>query len=289
MIKIGFIGLGVMGYWMVKHLLKKYNGILVYNRSKKNILKLRKSSSSNFVTTNNLQKIANECNFIFSCVGNDKDLKQIYFSKNGIFNSIKNNTFIIDHTTSSSDFAVYANTRFLEKKSFFFDAPVSGGEIGSMNGSLSIMIGGESKKLKFITPLMKCYSKKITFMGRAGSGQLTKMVNQICVSGVIQSLSEGLIFAKKNNLDFNKLILAIASGAAQSWQMNNRSKTMWNNKFNFGFMNKHMYKDLKIVEKVASEKKINIPVTKKILKFYKILLTNGFEHEDTSSLIKLLN
>ena len=126
-------------------------------------------------------------------------------------------------------------------------------------------------------------------MGKAGSGQLTKMVNQICVAGVIQSLSEGLIFAKKNNLDFNKLILAIASGAAQSWQMNNRSKTMWNNKFNFGFMNKHMYKDLKIVEKVASEKKINVPVTKKILKFYKILLTNGFEHEDTSSLIKLLS
>ena len=289
MIRIGFIGLGVMGYWMVKHLLKQYKGILVYNRSKNNILKLRKDNSLNFVTTNNLQRIANECNFIFSCVGNDQDLNQIYFSKNGIFNNIKNNTFIIDHTTSSSDFAVYANKRFLEKKNFFFDAPVSGGEIGSKNGTLSIMIGGERKKLKFIKPLMKCYSKKISFMGKAGSGQLTKMVNQICVSGVIQSLSEGLIFAKKNNLDFNKLILAISSGAAQSWQMNNRSKTMWNNKFNFGFMNKHMYKDLKIIEKVAVEKKINIPVTKKILKFYKILLTNGFEHEDTSSLIKLLS
>ena len=287
--KIGFIGLGIMGYWMATHLLKKYKTILVFNRSKKNLIKLKKNNSSlKIISTDSLKSIGEQSNFIFSCVGNDSDLEEIYFSRNGIFNNMNKTTYIVDHTTSTSDFAIYASKKFSKKKSYFFDAPVSGGEIGAKKGLLSVMIGGHKKQLEVILPLIENYSKKITYMGTAGNGQLAKMVNQICVAGVIQGLSEGLIFAKKNNLNFNNLFSAISSGAAQSWQMDNRSKTMWNNKFNFGFMNKHMYKDLKILEKVATNKKINLPITKEIIRFYKILIKNGFESEDTSSLIKLL-
>ena len=287
--KIGFIGLGIMGYWMATHLLKKYKKILVFNRSKKNLVKLKKNNPSlKIIATNSLEHIGKESSFIFSCVGNDSDLEEIYFSRNGIINNINKSTYIVDHTTSTSDFAIYSSKKFSKKKSFFFDAPVSGGEIGAKKGQLSVMIGGYKKHLKVILPLIGNYSKKVTYMGEAGNGQLAKMVNQICVAGVIQGLSEGLIFAKKNKLNFNNLFSAISSGAAQSWQMDNRSDTMWNNKFNFGFMNKHMYKDLKILEKVATKKKIKLPITREIIKFYKTLIEDGFESDDTSSLIKLL-
>lgn len=290
MFNIGFIGLGVMGYWMASHLTKKYKKILVFNRSKKNVLKLKKKNSQcSIVSTDSLKEVAEKCNIIISCVGNDKDLQDVYLSKNGIFNFILNNTVIIDHTTSSSNFAEKAFKQFKLKKSFFFDAPVSGGEIGAKNGALSIMIGGSKSRLNKILPLLKCYSKIITYTGKSGTGQLTKMVNQICVAGVIQSLSEALIFAKRNNLSFDRIFPAITSGAAQSWQMENRSSTMWNGKFNFGFMNKHMYKDLRIIENVASKHNINLPITRDIVKFYKQLIEEGYEKYDTSSLIKLLN
>ena len=290
MYKIGFIGLGVMGYWMASYLLKKYNQIVIYNRSKKKLSTFKNNHSKySVLIAKSIPELSEQCNIIFTCVGDDKNLTEIYLSKNGILNNFYNNLFLIDHTTCSREISVEIFSKFKKKKCFFFDAPVSGGEVGAQNGQLSIMIGGDKKQFHKVLPFLKQYSKKISFIGKSGSGQVAKMCNQICIAGLIQGLSEGLNFAKKNNLEFEALIQAISSGAAQSWQMDNRAKTMWNNKFDFGFMNKHMYKDLKIIKSLSSKKKIPIPTTSQVMKFYKTMLENKMDDLDTSSLIKLLD
>ena len=287
--RIAFLGIGVMGFHMASHLLKKYKKIRIYNRTLKKSEKFKKLFNSLDVQIAKTPLDAAYNNDIFiSCVGNDNDLMEIYFDKNGIFNNVKSNAYVIDHTTVSPETAKFCFNKFKSKKCNFLDAPVSGGEIGAINGLLSIMVGGENIIFKKLRPIMNIYSKSLIYMGKAGSGQLTKMVNQICVSSVIQGLAEGLNFGKKTGLKLDKLLSAISNGAAQSWQMENRSETMWKNKFNFGFMNKWMKKDLEIAKKIAKKKKINIPITNEILKKYSILVKNGFEDLDTSSLIKLL-
>jgi len=287
--RIAFLGIGVMGFPIASHLLKKNKKITIYNRTLNKSEKFKKLFNKLDVQIAKTPLDAAYNNDIFiSCVGNDNDLMEIYFDKNGIFNNIKSNAYVIDHTTVSPETAKFCFNKFKRKKCNFLDAPVSGGEIGAINGLLSIMVGGENIIFNKLRPIMNIYSKSLIYMGKSGSGQLAKMVNQICVSSVIQGLAEGLNFGKKTGLKLDKLLSAISNGAAQSWQMENRSETMWKDKFNFGFMNKWMKKDLEIVKKIASKKKINIPITNEILKKYSILIKNGYENLDTSSLIKLL-
>ena len=204
-----------------------------------------------------------------------------------VYLKINPNTIIIDHTTSSAIISQKLHKKF-KKKVLFFDAPISGGEIGAINGTLSIMVGGDKKKFKILINILDIYCKSLIYMGKSGNGQLTKMVNQICVASIIQGLAEGINFAKNKNLKIDSLINVIKNGAAQSWQLENRSKTMWQNKFNFGFMNKLMLKDLKLLLNESKNSKIKLPMTSQIKRYYNELVKKGFSEEDTSNLIRLL-
>tara|TARA_A100001234_G_scaffold210010_1_gene209373 strand:- start:622 stop:1503 length:882 start_codon:yes stop_codon:yes gene_type:complete len=289
--KVGFIGLGVMGSNMAKNLINHVDQLNIISRNSKKTFnftsKLKKNKKLKIF--DKLEDLAKQSNIIISCVGNDRDLKDIFLTKKGIINYVSKNTVIIDHTTASAEITEVLYKKFLIKKCFFYDAPVSGGEIGAINGTLSIMVGGNKKKINLIKNIVSNYSKSIVYMGKSGNGQLTKMVNQICVASIIQGLAEGLFFAKKKKLNVDNLIKVIGNGAGQSWQFDNRTKTMWDNKFNFGFMNKLMLKDLKIILKETKNVNINLPITKIIKGYYSNLVRKGYSHEDTSNLIRLLN
>ena len=289
--KVGFIGLGVMGSNMAKNLINHVDQLNIISRNSKKTFnftsKLKKNKKLKIF--DKLEDLAKQSNIIISCVGNDRDLKDIFLTKKGIINYVSKNTVIIDHTTASAEITEVLYKKFLIKKCLFYDAPVSGGEIGAINGTLSIMIGGNKKKFNLIKNIVGNYSKSIVYMGKSGNGQLTKMVNQICVASIIQGLAEGLFFAKKKKLNVDNLIKVIGNGAGQSWQFDNRTKTMWDNKFNFGFMNKLMLKDLKIILKETKNVNINLPITKIIKGYYSNLVKKGYSHEDTSNLIRLLN
>lgn len=289
--KVGFIGLGVMGSNMAKNLINHVDQLNIISRNSKKTFnftsKLKKNKKLKIF--DKLEDLAKQSNIIISCVGNDRDLKDIFLTKKGIINYVSKNTVIIDHTTASAEITEVLYKKFLIKKCLFYDAPVSGGEIGAINGTLSIMVGGNKKKINLIKNIVSNYSKSIVYMGKSGNGQLTKMVNQICVASIIQGLAEGLFFAKKKKLNVDNLIKVIGNGAGQSWQFDNRTKTMWDNKFNFGFMNKLMLKDLKIILKETKNVNINLPITKIIKGYYSNLVNKGYSHEDTSNLIRLLN
>lgn len=289
--KVGFIGLGVMGSNMAKNLINHVDQLNIISRNSKKTLnfisKLKKNKKLKIFDT--LEDFTKQSKIIISCVGNDRDLKDIFLSKKGIINYVSKNTIIIDHTTASAEITEVLNKKFLIKKCLFYDAPVSGGEIGAINGTLSIMVGGNKKKINLIKNIASNYSKSIVYMGQSGNGQITKMVNQICVASIIQGLAEGLFFAKKKKLNVDNLMKVISNGAGQSWQFDNRTKTMWDNKFNFGFMNKLMLKDLKIILKETKNVNINLPITKIIKGYYSNLVKKGYSHEDTSNLIRLLN
>ena len=289
--KVGFIGLGIMGSNMAKNLINHVDQLNIISRNSKKTLnfisKLKKNKKLKIFDT--LEDFTKQSKIIISCVGNDRDLKDIFLTKKGIINYVSKNTVIIDHTTASAEITEVLYKKFLIKKCLFYDAPVSGGEIGAINGTLSIMVGGNKKKINLIKNIVSNYSKSIVYMGKSGNGQLTKMVNQICVASIIQGLAEGLFFAKKKKLNVDNLIKVIGNGAGQSWQFDNRTKTMWDNKFNFGFMNKLMLKDLKIILKETKNVNINLPITKIIKGYYSNLVKKGYSHEDTSNLIRLLN
>ena len=288
--KIGFIGLGIMGGNMASHLLKKYKKINILKRNSVNTKKFIKkfANKGKINLYNNPKELAENSELIISCVGNDNDLEDIYLRKNKILDGVKKNTIIVDHTTASLNISIKLFKKFRSKQVFFFDAPVSGGEIGAQKGNLAIMVGGEKNKFEVLKKSLDCYYKSMIYMGKSGNGQLTKMVNQICVASIIQGLAEGLNFAKKKKLNVENLLEAIQNGAAQSWQLENRSITMWNNKFNFGFMNKLMLKDLKILLNESKISNIELPITKQIKGFYTKLIKKGYSKEDTSNLIRLL-
>ena len=288
--KIGFIGLGIMGGNMASHLLKKYKNINILKRNSINTKKFIKkfANKGKINLYNNPKELAENSELIISCVGNDNDLEDIYLRKNKILDGVKKNTIIVDHTTASLNISIKLFKKFRSKQVFFFDAPVSGGEIGAQKGNLAIMVGGEKNKFEILKKSLDCYYKSMIYMGKSGNGQLTKMVNQICVASIIQGLAEGLNFAKKKKLNVENLLEAIQNGAAQSWQLENRSITMWNNKFNFGFMNKLMLKDLKILLNESKISNIELPITKQIKGFYTKLIKKGYSKEDTSNLIRLL-
>ena len=288
--KIGFIGLGIMGGNMASHLLKKYKNINIIKRNSINTKKFIKkfANKGKINLYNNPKELAENSELIISCVGNDNDLEDIYLRKNKILDGVKKNTIIVDHTTASLNISIKLFKKFRSKQVFFFDAPVSGGEIGAQKGNLAIMVGGEKNKFEVLKKSLDCYYKSMIYMGKSGNGQLTKMVNQICVASIIQGLAEGLNFAKKKKLNVENLLEAIQNGAAQSWQLENRSITMWNNKFKFGFMNKLMLKDLKILLNESKISNIELPITKQIKGFYTKLIKKGYSKEDTSNLIRLL-
>ncbi len=285
MYKILFIGIGIMGFPMAGYL-SKTNDVSVYNRSKEKMDKWQSVYKGKVI--NDLSLINKEYDFVISCVGNDKDLQDITTSENGCLNQLKEGSIFIDHSTVSPKLVLELEKIFSQKKVTFLDAPISGGQSGAENGTLSIMVGGDKKAFVKCEELLKSYGKKIKFMGNSGSGQLTKIINQICIAGLIQGLSEAIYFMKQTELSPEDVLDVISSGAAQSWQMENRFTTMVDNKFDFGFAVDLMRKDLSITFEQAKEYGINLEVTKIVDDFYSEIQKMGGNQFDTSSLVKRL-
>ncbi len=250
--KVSFIGLGVMGYPMAGYISKAGHNVTVYNRTKSKAEKWIKDYKGQLAETP--KDAAKDADFVFTCVGNDKDLEEVTIGKNGLYNSIKKGSVYIDNTTASANIArkLYASAK---AHGFgFLDAPVSGGQAGAENGALTVMVGGDESDFKKAEPIIDCYSKKIKLLGPAGNGQLCKMVNQICIAGLVQGLSEAINFGLNAKLNMHDVIEVISKGAAQSWQMENRHKTMIEDKFDYGFAVDWMRKDLKIAMEEAKKK-----------------------------------
>ena len=279
--KILFIGLGRMGFPMAGHLSKKSNiDLYVLNRTKsKEMDWLKKFRGSSYRTNNNLK-----FDFIITCLKDDESLKKMLklISQN---ENYKKNTILIDHSTISLDL-VYLISNLFKKKLTFLDSPVTGGEEGAINGKLSVMIGGNLSSFQKSKKIISTYSKNCTYMGKLGSGQLAKFTNQILICGILYSISEALVFGKKNKINLSRLYEAIKDGAAGSWQFSNRFPTIIKNKFNFGFSTELMAKDLKYVLKQSTENKINLKLTREVYLKYKKLSNSKFKKSDTSSLIK---
>ena len=274
-----------MGFPMAGYL-SKFNKVTVYNRSKAKIDKWL--SIYNGKSIKSLSEINKEYDFVISCIGNDNDLYDITISENGCLDKLKENSIFIDHSTVSPKLVLKIEKVFAEKKVNFLDAPISGGQSGAENGTLSIMVGGNKQSFTRSEEVFKPYGKKIKFMGSPGSGQLTKIINQICIAGLIQGLSEAIYFMKQTNLSPDDVLDVISSGAAQSWQMENRFKTMVNNEFDFGFAVDLMRKDLSITFDQAKEYGIDLEITKVVDDFYSEIQKMGGNKYDTSSLVKRL-
>ena len=283
---LGFIGLGVMGFPMAGHLANQNNNISVFNRT------LEKSKTWNTksqgVICNSPAELAKLSDVIMICIGNDNDVRDVISGKDGMIDHLNPRSIIIDHTTTSSELALEMNELLNHKDIFYIDAPVSGGEAGAQSGQLSIMAGGDKEAFNSIKNILEPYTKFIKYMGPSGSGQQTKMVNQICIAGLIQALAEGVNFSKKVGLNTQDVLEVVSKGAAQSWQMENRWETMTQNKYDYGFAVDLMRKDLDIVLKEADKSSISLDVTKIINEFYKDIQDAEGGRWDTSSLLKRL-
>jgi 3-hydroxyisobutyrate dehydrogenase len=284
--KVAFIGLGVMGYPMAGYISKGGHNVTVYNRTASKADKWLTEYKGQKADTPS--KAADGADFVFTCVGNDNDLSEVTIGKQGIYNTIKKGAVHIDNTTASADLA-----RKLYKSSKahgwgFLDAPVSGGQAGAENGALTVMIGGDQADFDKAKDKIDCYSKKMKLLGKAGSGQLAKMVNQICIGGLVQALSEAINFGMKAGLNMEDVIEVISKGAAQSWQMENRYKTMIDDKFDFGFAVDWMRKDLKIAMDEAKNNGSLLPITEVVDKYYAEVQAMDGNRWDTSSLIRRL-
>ncbi len=285
--KVSFIGLGVMGYPMAGHLASNGFDVCVYNRTTEKAEKWVEQHGGSFAETPKLA--AENADFVFCCVGNDDDLRSVTNGDNGAFHGIQAGAVFIDHTTASANIAreLYAEAK---SKGFdFLDAPVSGGQAGAENGVLTVMIGGEQSVFEKSQPLIDSFSQAALLMGDAGSGQLTKMVNQICIAGLVQGLSEGLAFGVNAGLDGMEVFDVISRGAAGSWQMLNRHETMLNNEFEFGFAVDWMRKDLRLCMDEAARNGSNLPVTEIVDGYYSEVQANGGNRYDTSSLVTRLH
>ena len=281
---VAFIGLGVMGYPMAGYISKGGHNVTVYNRTGAKADKWLKEFKGKKADTP--KDAAKDADYVFTCVGNDNDLREVTFGENGIFKSIKKGAVYIDNTTASATIAreIYSHAK---KNGFgFLDAPVSGGQAGAENGALTVMVGGDQEDFDKALDKIDCYSKKVKLLGKSGSGQLAKMVNQICIAGLVQGLSEAINFGQKAGLNMEDVIEVISKGAAQSWQMENRYKTMLEDKFDFGFAVDWMRKDLKIALEEAKNNGSLLPSTEIIDKYYAEVQDMGGKRWDTSSLIK---
>ncbi len=281
---VAFIGLGVMGYPMAGYISKGGHSVTVFNRTKSKAEKWISEYKGKMAATP--AEATKDADYIFTCVGNDNDLREVTFGDNGAFKTIKKGAIYIDNTTASATIAreIYQHA----KKNGFgsLDAPVSGGQAGAENGALTVMIGGDQADFDKAKDKIDCYSKKMKLLGKAGSGQLAKMVNQICIGGLVQALSEAINFGMKAGLNMEDVIEVISKGAAQSWQMENRYKTMIDDKFEFGFAVDWMRKDLKIAMDEAKNNGSLLPITEVVDKYYEEVQNMGGNRWDTSSLIR---
>ncbi len=281
--KLAFLGLGVMGYPMAGHLQAKGHSVTVYNRTTAKAEAWAKQHGGAFSA--DIAGAVAGAQMVMMCVGNDNDLMEV---GQIALAAMPAGTVLIDHTTASADAARTLNRMAAAKGIGFIDAPVSGGQAGAVNGQLTVMCGGDAAVFDRAKPVMDCYAKATTLLGPSGAGQLTKMVNQICIAGLVQALSEGLAFAEKAGLDGNQVLDVISKGAAQSWQMENRGRTMLKREFNFGFAVDWMRKDLGIVLEEARRNGARVPVTALVDQFYGDVQKAGGNRFDTSSLITRL-
>ncbi len=285
--KVAFIGLGVMGYPMAGHLALAGHHVTVYNR---NPAKAKDwcAEFSGHASAPTPREAALGADMVFCCVGNDDDLRAVMLGADGALAGTKAGALLIDHTTASANVARELFAAALAKGVHFVDAPVSGGEAGAINGMLTVMCGGETAAFERAKPVGMAFSKAFTLMGESGAGQLTKMVNQVCIAGLVQGLSEGIAFGMKAGLNMEQVLEVIGKGAAQSWQMDNRGKTMVADKFDFGFAVDWMRKDLGLVMEEAKRNGSRLPVTALVDQFYADVQAMGGKRFDTSSLIKRL-
>jgi 3-hydroxyisobutyrate dehydrogenase len=281
--KIAFLGLGVMGFPMAGHLKTRGHDVTVYNRTAAKAQEWVKKHAGRSAATPG--EAARGADFVAMCVGNDKDLAEV---ASAALEGMKEGAILIDHTTASADAARRIHAQAKARGVAFIDAPVSGGQAGAQNGKLTFMCGGDTAAFERARPVMDCYGKAVTLMGAAGAGQLTKMVNQICCAGLVQSLSEGIAFAEKAGLDPLRVLDVISKGAAQSWQMDNRGKTMVERKFDFGFAVDWMRKDFAICLDEARRNGASLPVTALVDQFYADVQKAGGNRWDLSSLITRL-
>jgi 3-hydroxyisobutyrate dehydrogenase len=287
MASVAFLGLGVMGYPMAAHLKNKGgHDVTVYNRTAAKAQKWAAEHGGSHAATP--REAARDKDFVFSCVGNDDDLRSVTIGPDGAFQSMKKGAIYIDNTTASAEVARELAEKASALGISFLDAPVSGGQAGAENGVLTVMVGGEQAVFDKARPVIDAYAKMVGLMGPTGAGQLTKMINQICIAGLVQGLSEGIHFGKKAGLDIEKVVEVISKGAAGSWQMENRHKTMNAGKYDFGFAVDWMRKDLGICLAEADRNGASLPVTALVDQFYKDVQKMGGQRWDTSSLLARL-
>ena len=284
--RVGFIGLGTMGFPIAGHISKSYR-TLVFNRTRNKSQKW--SSKFEGEVCESIKDLTLKSEVIFLCLSEDKDIEEVVLDSDGILKHLNDGTIVIDHSTTSIDTANLISKELLKKESIYLDAPVSGGEAGAENGTLSVMIGGDSLAYKQISPILDCYSAFHKYMGISGNGQLTKMINQICIAGLLQALAEAASFSKKSGISSKDVLDVISKGAAQSWQMENRWDSMIDDQYNFGFAVDLMVKDLEIVSEFSKKIGANISVTEAIKSYYKELQAKGAGKLDTSSLLKRLD
>ena len=288
--KVAFLGLGVMGYPMAGHLAAAGHSVSVYNRTTTKAeawaQEFAATGKASFAATP--KEAVKDAEYVFCCVGNDDDLRSVILGEHGAFAGMGANTILVDHTTASAQVARELYEKALSLGLQFIDAPVSGGQAGAQNGQLTVMCGGDQEIFDEVRPVAMAFSRAFTLIGDSGAGQLAKMVNQICIAGLVQGLSEAVAFGQQANLDMNVVLDVISKGAAQSWQMENRGKTMVQGKFDFGFAVDWMRKDLGLVLDEAKRNGARVPVTALVDQFYGDVQQSGGARWDTSSLITRL-
>ena len=284
---VSFIGLGVMGYPMAGHLQNNGYNVTVYNRTTAKAEKWVEEYKGRMAKTPG--EASQNSEIVFMCVGRDEDIIEVMEGEDGILSKVTEGSIIVDHTTASAEIARNYYQKLKDNKLSFLDAPVSGGQAGAENGVLSIMIGGDEKDYNIVKPVLTSYGKAVKLIGQSGSGQIAKMINQICIAGLVQGLSEAMAFGKKSNVDMEKVLSVISKGAAQSWQMENRYRTMLDGKFDYGFAVDWMRKDLSICFNEADKNGAMLPVTKIVDKYYEEVQKNGGNRFDTSSLMTLVD
>ena len=284
--KVAFLGLGVMGFPMAGHLALAGHRVTVYNRNPEKRLAWCKEFTGGAAPTP--REAVADCDIVFCCVGNDDDLRSVVLGDHGALGGMKPGAIFVDHTTASADVARELAAEAAKRRIQFLDAPVSGGQAGAQNGLLTVMVGGEQAAFDAVKPVAMCFSRAFTLMGPSGAGQLTKMVNQIAIAGLVQGLSEAINFGQRAGLDMGQVLEVIGKGAAQSWQMDNRGKTMVADQFAFGFAVDWMRKDLGLVLDEAKRNGARLPVTALVDQFYADVQALGGSRWDTSSLIKRL-
>ncbi|MBP6898566.1 MAG: NAD(P)-dependent oxidoreductase [Burkholderiaceae bacterium] len=287
--RVAFLGLGVMGYPMAGHLARAGHQVAVYNRTAAKAQAWAAEFGGTAAATPREAAAANGgAEFVFACVGNDDDLRSVVLGQDGAFAGMAGGAVFVDHTTASAEVARELHAAAQALGLHFVDAPVSGGQAGAVNGALTVMCGGDAAPFEAMQPVAMAFSRAVTRVGEAGAGQLAKMVNQVCIAGLVQGLSEAIAFGQRAGLDMKQVLDVIGKGAAQSWQMDNRGKTMVDDQFNFGFAVDWMRKDLGLVLDEARRNGARVPVTALVDQFYADVQAQGGGRWDTSSLIKRL-